>query len=72
MLKIGIISFPGLGIPEFKINSVALNIFGLEIAWYGLIITIGMILACAYVLYRAKQKKHGYIKIKIKKNQILH
>ena len=55
MLKISIISFPGLGIPEFKINSVALNIFGLEIAWYGLIITIGMILACAYVLYRAKQ-----------------
>ena len=57
MLKISIISFPGLGIPEFKINSVALNIFGLEIAWYGLIITLGMILACSYVLYRAKQNK---------------
>ena len=57
MLKISIISFPGLGIPEFKINSVALNIFGLEIAWYGLIITLGMVLACSYVVYRAKQNK---------------
>lgn len=57
MLKISIISFPGLGIPEFKIDSVALNVFGLEIAWYGLIITVGMVLACAYVLYRAKQNK---------------
>ena len=56
MLKISLISFPGLGIPEFKVNSVAFELFGREIAWYGIIITLGMILACAYVIFRAKQK----------------
>ncbi len=55
MLKISLISFPGLGIPEFKVNSVAFELFGREIAWYGIIITLGMILACAYVIFRAKQ-----------------
>lgn len=56
MLKISLISFPGLGIPEFKVNSVAFELFGREIAWYGIIITLGMILACTYVIFRAKQK----------------
>ena len=55
MLKISLISFPGLGIPEFKVNSVAFELFGREIAWYGIIITLGMILACTYVIFRAKQ-----------------
>lgn len=56
MLRVNLISFPGLGIPAFKINSVAFTIFGREIAWYGIIITLGMILACLYVSYRAKEK----------------
>ena len=55
MLKISIISFPGLGIPEFNVNSVAFTLFGREIAWYGVIITLGMILAVSYVMFRAKQ-----------------
>lgn len=50
------ISFPGLGIGEFKIDSVALNIFGYEIVWYGIIITLGIIAAVCYVLWRAKQE----------------
>ena len=48
------ISFPGLGIKELTLNSVAFEIFGLEIAWYALIITLGMILAVLYTMYRAK------------------
>lgn len=46
------LSFPGLGIGEFTVNSQA---FGTPIAWYALIICTGMILAVAYITYRAKQ-----------------
>ncbi len=49
------LSFPGLGIGEFTVNSEAFSIFGLSIAWYALIICIGMIFAVLYVMYRAKQ-----------------
>ena len=54
MLKISIISFPGLGIGEFTVNSEAFKIFGHPIAWYALFITLGMILAVGYVIYRTK------------------
>jgi len=55
MLKITKISFPGLGIGEFVVNSEAFTIFGLPIAWYAIIITCGMIFAVLYTMYRAKQ-----------------
>ncbi len=55
MLKISTVSFPGLGIDNFELNSVAFSIGNFDVAWYGLFITIGMILAIVYVLYRAKQ-----------------
>lgn len=48
-----IISFPGLGINGLELNSTAFRIFGLDIAWYALIITFGMILAVAYTMWRA-------------------
>ncbi len=48
------ISFPGLGIDEFPLKEVAFSLFGRNVAWYGVIITIGIILACSYVLNRAK------------------
>lgn len=51
-----VISFPGLGIPEFSINPVALNIFGLEIRWYGLIIVVGILLAFLYACYRGREE----------------
>ncbi|HHW25210.1 MAG TPA: prolipoprotein diacylglyceryl transferase [Bacillota bacterium] len=51
------ISFPGLGIGEFKINSVAIKIGSLEIVWYGILITLGIVAAVCYVLYRARQEK---------------
>ena len=50
-------SFPGLGIDTFSVNPVAFTIpifGGLEVRWYGLIITLGIILAFTYCSYRAK------------------
>ena len=55
MLKISKISFPGLGIGEFSVNSVAFTIGNVSIAWYAILITLGMIAAVAYTIYRAKQ-----------------
>lgn len=49
-----IISFPGLGIGQYEIFPTAFTVFGLEIKWYGIIITCGIILAFLYVLWRAK------------------
>ncbi len=55
MLRISKISFPGLGIGEFEVDSVAFSIFGLEIAWYAIIITLGMVAAVSYTIFRAKK-----------------
>lgn len=55
MQKISTISFPGLGIGNFTVNSVAFEIFGLPIAWYALIITMGMVAAVVYVVFQAKK-----------------
>ena len=54
MLEINRLSFPGLGIGPFEVNSTAFTIFGLEVAWYALIITFGMVLAVCYIILRAK------------------
>lgn len=48
------LSFPGLGIKEFAVKETAFTLFGRDVAWYGVIITIGIILAVMYVLNRAK------------------
>lgn len=53
MLRISEISFPGLGIGNFEVNSVAFSIGEFTIAWYALIITFGMILAVSYTMFRA-------------------
>ena len=56
------VSFPGLGIQEFNINPVAFTIpigGGIEVRWYGLIITLGIVLAFTYCAYRGKQE--GFI-----------
>jgi len=49
------VSFPGLGIDEFKIDSVAFAPFGIEIRWYAIIICTGIILAFLYFFNRAKR-----------------
>ena len=48
------ISFPGLGIEPFHIDEIAFRIFGRPVAWYGLLITCGMILAVLYALHIRK------------------
>ena len=50
------ISFPGLGISPFEVNPVAFAIGNLEIRWYGLIITLGIVMAFLYTSYRSKQE----------------
>lgn len=51
------ISFPGLGIDEFKMNKVAFSLLGRDIMWYGIIITVGILLAVLYVNYRATKNE---------------
>ena len=52
------VAFPGLGISEFSLNPVLVNIpifGGLQIRWYALCITLGIVIAFSYAVYRAKQ-----------------
>lgn len=58
MEKTTFISFPGLGIGEFRVNNVAFTLFGHNIMWYGIIITLGIVLAYFYVCYRAKHNEN--------------
>ena len=44
--------FPGLGL-EFELNRVAFSVFGHNIYWYGVIITLGFLLAVIFGLWKA-------------------
>lgn len=57
MLYTSKISFPGLGIGEFTVDSVAFTIPGTDIgiAWYAIIITFGMICCIAYAILQARK-----------------
>ena len=50
------ISFPNLGL-DFNINPTAFTLFGIEIQWYGIIITFGLLLAILFCF--PKMKKFG-------------
>ncbi len=52
------ISFPGLGIEPFRINKVAFSIGNLEVRWYGILITLGIVLAFVYACTRAKRTEN--------------
>ena len=59
MLEKTVVSFPGLGIGETELNKIAFTLFGkLEVRWYGLIITLGIICAVAYVIFRGWRSEH--------------
>lgn len=49
-----LIGFPGLGIEPFAVWHTAFSIGSVSVQWYGIIIVLGMILACAYAFYRMK------------------
>lgn len=57
MLYTSKISFPGLGIDEFNVNSVAFTIPGtqIDIAWYAIIITFGMLCCIAYAILQSRK-----------------
>ena len=52
-----IISFPGLGIEGFEVNPVAFSIFGFDIMWYGIIITLAMVAGFFVARHNAKFEK---------------
>ena len=56
MLERDTVSFPKLGL-EFTVSDTAFTVFGLEIKWYGLLITIGLLLAMIYGF--SQMKKYG-------------
>lgn len=52
------VSFPGLGIGESPVKGVAFTLFGkLEVRWYGILITLGIVLAFLYARWRAKRNE---------------
>ena len=54
-LSVNKVSFPGIGIEELNIDSVAFTIGKFSVAWYSLIITFGIMLAILYVWFRFKE-----------------
>ena len=54
-MTINNVSFPNIGW-SFSLKEVAFTVFGKQIYWYALILTAGMILAVAYVVWRASKE----------------
>ena len=50
------VSFPGLGIDTITLDPIAFNLFGRDVAWYGVIICIGILLAFFYGIYRCRKE----------------
>ncbi len=48
------IAFPGLGIDGFNLNPVAFTIFGHDIMWYGIILTLAMVAGFFIAMRNAK------------------
>ena len=51
------ISFPGLGIEPFTVDKVLFSIGDLEVRWYGALITLGIICAFLYAVWRGKRNE---------------
>ncbi|MBE6601687.1 MAG: prolipoprotein diacylglyceryl transferase [Ruminococcaceae bacterium] len=51
------ISFPGLGIDPFTVDKIAFSIGKVEVRWYGILITIGIVLAFLYAAWRGKRNE---------------
>ena len=54
------VSFPGLGIGEVSFSRVAFSVFGKDIYWYGIIISIGVIAAFLHAYWRSKKEKVSF------------
>ncbi len=52
------VSFPGLGIGDLELNKIAFTLFDkLEVRWYGIILTMGIVLAFLYTVWRGKRNE---------------
>lgn len=51
-----LISFPGLGIGQFAVNKIAFSIGSLDVHWYGIIITLGILAGVGYAMFRSKEE----------------
>lgn len=52
------IAFPGLGIDGFRVSKVAFSIGDkIEVRWYGILITLGIVLAFVYSYWRGKKNE---------------
>ena len=55
-----IISFPGIGIEPFAVSKVAFTIpigKGIDVAWYGIILTLGIIAGVGYAIFRTRTEQ---------------
>lgn len=52
-----VFSFPGLGIDWYALDKVVFSIEKLEVRWYGIIITCGIVLAFLYAYLRGKKNE---------------
>ncbi len=50
------ISFPGIGIDPFVVDKIAFSIGSIEVRWYGILLTLGIVLGVCYALYRSKHE----------------
>ena len=48
------IAFPGIGIDAFTVDKVAFSIGSLDVRWYGIILTLGIVAGVCYALYRCR------------------
>ena len=51
------VSFPGLGIDPFVLNKIAFSIGPISVRWYGILITLGIVLAFIYATQRGKKNE---------------
>ncbi len=51
------VAFPGLGIGEISFSRVAFSLFGKDIYWYGVIISLGVIAAFLHAYWRSKEER---------------
>lgn len=48
------IAFPGIGIDAFTVDKIAFSIGNLEVRWYGIILTLGILAGVLYAMYRTR------------------
>ncbi len=50
------IAFPGIGIDAFTVDKIAFAIGNVEVRWYGILLTLGIVAGVLYAMYRSKHE----------------